>query len=218
MPADRPSLAPRAVELRRHLPVVQPRPPPDGAVTSLFVRTFARVDDRGLASSAEHVYCTRRARFTSPEACATCPRAATPWTPGADFVACLVEPPDGAPTPSGVLARSIVVVEAGTKLARLGAIATPPREAVVVGADGRPLGYVRELGVHRARAPGDAIERFVRPLPTLEVAEPVSRALAAMVHHHARAVCLVGDDGAPTGLVHDLDAMARVTRRGTRAG
>jgi hypothetical protein len=189
----------------------QPAQQSEDRLVTLPVRTCTRLDERGVGRRL-HLFCPDRGLSVSPRECARCPRRVASSGGADESITCRpASAAHGTDPPSGVLGGSIVLIRVGATLAELDALCVRVAEVVIVDDRGAPLGYTGELTARRKASGAAPLDRWMRPLPVIAEGQPISKALVAMAHHHARNACIVGSDGQPNALLRDLDAMARLT-------
>jgi CBS domain-containing protein len=100
---------------------------------------------------------------------------------------------------------ALAAVTAGAALRARGQPAAP-----VVDGEGRPVGWVTEVGLLRARAGAKVADAMARTAVAVSEAAPLSRAAALLVAHDLDRVPVVSGDGIVVGVLSALDVVGWV--------
>ena len=183
----------------------------------LEIRTVQVITGRGRSVTLSSVRCPVRSRSAPVEECAHCGSSAglaqDVLTRG-EWLCCRspepVERPGDEAAVRAVMPRSAMavrpVVGCATAAAALRARGQPG--APVVDGDGRPIGWVGEPELLRARPGARVADAMVRFVPSVSEAAPLSRAAAVLAAHGADRLAVVSSDGAVIGVLSALDVVA----------
>jgi hypothetical protein len=201
----------------------------DHAPTRLLeIRTVEVITGRGRSVTLSSVRCPVRHVSAAVEECADCADSegiAQDVLARGDWLCCRTpsraEPVRGSGPPVRDLIRaSSVALRSGLGASAAAAALRTHRQAgaPVVDGEGRPVGFVGEAELLRAR-PGakvsDAMSRVA--LSILEDA-PASRAAALLAEHGVERVAVVSSDGGVVGVLSALDVVAWLATPGGPLG
>jgi CBS domain-containing protein len=195
-------------------------PETEGNDRLLEVRTVEIVHARGRSVTLSNVRCPVRARTTAVEECAHCGRSdgvADDALARGAWLRCR-SPHTGEegsgerPLVREVMRPAAVALRSGVSrsVAADALRARGQPSAPVVDGEGRPVGFVGEAELLRARPGTKVADAMARVSLSVPETAPVSRAAALMAAHRADRLAVVSGDGIVVGVLSALDVIAWV--------
>jgi CBS domain-containing protein len=193
----------------------------------LEVRTLEVITGRGRSLTLSSVRCPVRSRTAPVEECAHCGESAgiaqDVLTRG-EWLCCrsraTPEVEGEGPVVRAVMRRASVAVRpalaAVTAASALRARGQPG--APVVDGEGRPVGWVGEPELLRARSGARVVEVMTRAAPSISDSAPLSRAAAALASNGVERAAVVASDGVVVGVLSALDLVAWLAAPGAPLG
>jgi CBS domain-containing protein len=190
---------------------------PPEARRQLEISTVEVVTGRGRSVTLSSVRCPIRARTSPVEECAHCGQStgiAQDVLSRGEWVCCHArpgaEPPASAwPAVRVALRRTALAVRPGvsaaTAVSALRARGEPA--APVVDGEGRPVGWVSEAELLRARPGAKVSHAMTRTALAVAEGAPLSRAAALLVAHGVERVPVVSAEGTIVGVLSALDVV-----------
>jgi CBS domain-containing protein len=199
-----------------------------GPATLLEIRTVEVITGRGRSVTLSSVRCPVRRAGAAVEECADCSRTegiAQDALARGEWLCCrvpaTVEPDRGVGPPvRALMSRTSVAVRPGLA-ASSAATALHARSqsgAPVVDGEGRPVGFVVEADLLRARPGAKVADAMSRVALSLPEDAPASRAAALLAAHGVERVAVVSGDGAVVGVLSALDVVAWLAAPGGPLG
>jgi CBS domain-containing protein len=186
------------------------------AARLLEIRTVEVVAGKGRSITISNVRCPVRGRTAAVEECAQCERSegvARDSLARGEWLSCRA-PFDTAP--AGEAPRVREVMRATAVALRPGVARTIAADALrargqasapVVDGEGRPVGFVAEAELLRARTGAKVADAMARSAPSVPETAPVSRAAAVMAAHRLERIAVVSGDGIVVGVLSALDVI-----------
>ena len=190
----------------------------DGPARLLEIRTVEVITGRGRSITLSSVRCPVRQRSAAVEECADCTEsgdvAQDALTRG-EWLCCRTgareEPVRGVGPPVRDIMRQTAVALRSSIPSTVAAAALRARRqgsAPVVDGEGRPVGYVGEAELLRARPGSKVAESMTRIALSVPENAPAARAAALLAEHGIDRVAVVSGDGAVVGVLSALDVVA----------
>jgi CBS domain-containing protein len=190
------------------------------ALTRLLeVRTVEVISGKGRSITLSNVRCPVRGRSAPVEDCAHCGRSdgvAADALARGEWLSCrsphaIEDAGDGPPVrhvmrPASVALRPEVARSVAADALR----ARGQPSAPVVDGEGRPVGFVGEAELLRARSGARVRDAMLRVALSVPESAPVARAAALMTSHGVDRVAVVSGDGVVVGVLSALDVMGWV--------
>jgi CBS domain-containing protein len=182
----------------------------------LEVRTVEIIAGRGRSITLSNVRCPVRDRSAAVEECAHCGRSegvAQDALARGEWLSCRAphsaEPPgDGPPVREVMRHASVALRPEVTRSVAADALrARRQPSAPVVDGEGRPVGFVAEVELLRARSGARVSDAMLRVAISVPESAPVARAAALMTSQGVDRVAVVSDDGILVGVLSALDVM-----------
>jgi CBS domain-containing protein len=191
----------------------------DETARLLEVRTVEVVTGRGRSIVLSNVRCPVRHRTAAVEECAHCGRSAGVSDDAlsrGEWLSCraphAVEQPGEGPPVRHLMRQASVALrpEVARSVAADALRARGQPWAPVVDGEGRPVGFVAEAALLRARTGTRVADAMVREAPSVPESAPAGRAAALMASQGVDRVAVVSGDGVVVGVLAALDLMAWV--------
>jgi CBS domain-containing protein len=199
-----------------------------GAARLLEIRTVEVITGRGRSVTLSSVRCPVRGKSAAVEECADCTESegvAQDVLSRGEWLCCRTEaseePARGMGPPVRELMRrtsvavrsSLSTATAATALRARGQAAAP-----VVDGEGRPVGFVEEAELLRARPGSKVADAMTRVALSVTEGAPVSRAAGLLAQHGVEWVAVVSGDGAVVGVLSALDVVTWLATPGGPLG
>jgi CBS domain len=185
----------------------------------LEVRTVEVIAGKGRSITLSNVRCPVRGRSAAVEECAHCGRSdgvAQDALARGEWLSCRTphagEPAGDGPPVREIMRRASVAVrpDVARSVAADALRAHGQPSAPVVDGEGRPVGFVGEAALLRARSGTRVVDAMLRVALSVPESAPIARAAALMTSQRVDRVAVVSDDGILVGVLSALDVMGWV--------
>jgi CBS domain-containing protein len=194
----------------------------------LEIRTVEVITGRGRSLTLSSVRCPVRHGSAAVEECADCADSegvAQDALARGDWVCCRTHAPADpvqglGPPVRELMGRTAVAVRSGLAASSAAAALRARRQpaAPVVDGEGRPVGFVEEAELLRARPGAKVADTMSRVAISISEDAPASRAAALLATHGAERVTVVSADGAVVGVLTALDVVGWLASPGGPLG
>ncbi len=193
----------------------------------LEVHTVEVITGRGRSITLSSVRCPVRSRTAPVEECAHCEESAglaQDVLSRGEWLRCRsagrAEAEGKGPTVRVVIRRVAVAVRPGISCATAASAlcARGQPGAPVVDGDGRPVGWVGEAELLRARPGARVADAMRRAAPSVAELAPLSRAAAVLAAHGVDRLPVVSADGLVVGVLTALDVVSWLAAPGAALG